>query len=247
MTKLRPAALLLVLALLPLAPAASERHPMVLSSLSDGQLEAAFTADGILTRTAAATYASRTITGTSAEIAVTNGDGVAGNPTLALAAAIDLGAKTSLEIPNAATPTVDAEGEIAWDTDDDVLRVYDGAAAIVAGARVKRLAAFNLHDPDDTMDNVKVKFVRAVTITQVSMKCDGGTNVVGRLYEVDSDGDPADQAGIENADWTVTTSATDDTSFANAALNAGDWLSWDTTSVSGAVVNFTCTVWGYEQ
>lgn len=39
-------------------------------------------ANGIITRTAAGTVAVRTITGTSGRVTVTNGDGVAGNPTL---------------------------------------------------------------------------------------------------------------------------------------------------------------------
>src|SRR6185437_15194238 len=39
---------------------------------------------GLVTRTAAATYAERTITGTNAQIAVTNGSGVSGNPTIAI-------------------------------------------------------------------------------------------------------------------------------------------------------------------
>lgn len=71
---------------------------------------------GIVARTAAETYAQRTITGTANEISVANGDGVAANPTLSLPATIDLGGKTSLEIPNSAAPTVDADGEIAVDT-----------------------------------------------------------------------------------------------------------------------------------
>lgn len=33
----------------------------------------------------------------------------------------------SLEIPNGTNPTVDAEGEIAYDTDDENIRVYDGS------------------------------------------------------------------------------------------------------------------------
>lgn len=111
---------------------------------------------------------------------------------------------------------------------------------------VKVIFCFNLHDPDDTMDNIKKQFPRAMTITKVTMKCDGGTNVIGRLYEVDGDGDPADQVGIETSDWTVTTTETEDSSFNNATLDAGDYLSWDTTSVSGSAVNFVITVEGYE-
>lgn len=48
---------------------------------------AAFNSNGVLTQTAADTFAARTITGTANEIDVTNGNGVSGNPTLALAAA----------------------------------------------------------------------------------------------------------------------------------------------------------------
>jgi hypothetical protein len=44
-----------------------------------------FSADGLMTRTAAGTYASRTLTAPAAGITVTNGTGVAGNPTLVLA------------------------------------------------------------------------------------------------------------------------------------------------------------------
>lgn len=63
----------------------------------------------MLARTGAGTAAARTITGTSNEISVANGDGVSGNPTLSLPATIDLGGKTSFEIPNGAGgTTVDA-------------------------------------------------------------------------------------------------------------------------------------------
>lgn len=73
-------------------------------------------ANGIMVRTALDTSTARTITGTSNEISVADGTGVSGNPTLSLPATIDLGGKTSFEIPNSATPTVDADGEIAVDT-----------------------------------------------------------------------------------------------------------------------------------
>lgn len=49
-----------------------------------------FSANGVMTRTAAGTYTNRTITGTTNQITVTNGDGVSGNPTLALPNAITL-------------------------------------------------------------------------------------------------------------------------------------------------------------
>ena len=106
--------------------------------------------------------------------------------------------------------------------------------------------AFNIHDIDDGMDDIAVPYPRAMTITKVTAMCIGGTNVVGRLYEVDGDGDDSDAVGIEASDWTFTTTETEDSSFNNATLDAGDYLQWDTTSVSGSVTNFRIAVYGYE-
>jgi len=49
---------------------------------------------GLIARTGAGTAATRTVTGTANEITVTNGDGVAGNPTLSLPAALTFTGKT---------------------------------------------------------------------------------------------------------------------------------------------------------
>ena len=49
-------------------------------ALHDGD----FTSNGILVRSAADTYTSRTLTGTAKQVIVTNGTGAAGNPTLSL-------------------------------------------------------------------------------------------------------------------------------------------------------------------
>lgn len=77
---------------------------------------AAFNTNGIMTQTAADTFTARTITGTAAEITVTNGSGVSGNPIISIPAVIDLGGKTSLEIPNSAAPSLGTDGQIAIDT-----------------------------------------------------------------------------------------------------------------------------------
>lgn len=55
---------------------------------------AAHNTNGLLTQTAADTFTGRTLTGTAAEITVTNGSGVAGNPTVSLPSAITLTGKT---------------------------------------------------------------------------------------------------------------------------------------------------------
>jgi hypothetical protein len=63
---------------------------------SDADLTAiaALASTGIAVRTASNTWAQRTITGTAAELTVTNGDGVSGNPTLSLPTALTFTGKT---------------------------------------------------------------------------------------------------------------------------------------------------------
>jgi len=86
---------------------------------------------GLITQTGAATFTKRTLTGTTNEVTVTNGDGVSGAPTISLSTNIDLSGKSSLAIPVSATPTVDANGEIALDTtvtdwSHGILKYYGG-------------------------------------------------------------------------------------------------------------------------
>lgn len=52
------------------------------------------TSNGLVARTSSETYTPRTLTGTSAEITVTNGDGISGNPTVSLPSSITLTGKT---------------------------------------------------------------------------------------------------------------------------------------------------------
>jgi hypothetical protein len=55
---------------------------------------AAYNTNGMLTQTANDTFVGRQIAGTANQIAITNPDGVAGNPTVALAATVDFNGKT---------------------------------------------------------------------------------------------------------------------------------------------------------
>jgi hypothetical protein len=71
--------------------------------------------NGLATRTNTDTWTTRTITGTANEITATNGDGVSGNPTLSLPAALTFSGKTvtggtysspTINSPTIATPTI---------------------------------------------------------------------------------------------------------------------------------------------
>ena len=96
----------------------------------------ALTASRLISTTADKLFASVSnlaswIAGTSNEITVTDdGDG---SVTLSLPATIDLGGKTSLEIPNGASPTVDTDGECAIDTTSGQLKCDLGTTVSVIG------------------------------------------------------------------------------------------------------------------
>lgn len=75
-----------------------------------------------------------TVAGTSNEISVSGSGSENAAVTLSLPSTIDLGGKTSFELPNAAAPTVDAFGEIAGDNDAwaasrGAVVFYDGTAS----------------------------------------------------------------------------------------------------------------------
>lgn len=77
----------------------------------------AYNTNGLFVQTSAGSFTGRTITGTANEVAVTNGDGVAGNPTVSLASGIDAtkiadGSVTSTEFQYINTLSSNAQTQI---------------------------------------------------------------------------------------------------------------------------------------
>ena len=71
---------------------------------------AAYNTNGLLTQTAADTFAGRTITGTSNEIDVSNGNGVSGNPTLSLPTVAKAYGKQAIPVPAGAMKATTTNG-----------------------------------------------------------------------------------------------------------------------------------------
>ena len=93
----------------------------------------ALSVNGLTTRTAAGTYASRALTGTAGRITVTNGDGVSGNPTIDLATVADAGTGNFRKV------TVDAYGRVT------------GTSVVAAGDITTSLGYTPVNKAGDTM------------------------------------------------------------------------------------------------
>ena len=125
------------------------------------------------------------------------------------------------------------DGEGRFKLSDDL---YLSGTVLSADTLTK---SFVIASPDDTFDFPFWQTKRAITIVAVSAVCTGGTNVVGALQEYNATGTSVDAA--VDGDWTITTSEYTDASFSNPGIDAGDWLGWKTTSVSGSVTFFSIT------
>lgn len=72
-------------------------HDQIDTHISVALVDADFPSDGIMTRTSSGTYTNRTITGTTNQVDVVDGDGVSGNPTLSLPQDIHTGASPTFD------------------------------------------------------------------------------------------------------------------------------------------------------
>lgn len=108
---------------------------------------------GIVVQTATGTYTARTITGTANQITVTNGDGVAGNPTLSIPSAFQLPGtinKLTLTQPATGATLTLADGKTLTASDTTTLATssitFAGGAVITFGTRSQTLSALTTAD-----------------------------------------------------------------------------------------------------
>lgn len=149
---------------------------------SDLTAIAALATTGIIVRTGTGTMTTRTITGTTNKITVTNGDGVAGNPTLTVGSDIvqltstqTLTNKTltvpTITLKQSATPTPTAEGDIQWDTDDDRIVIGNGAGQTTFYSKTENDTLYQPLDSDLTA-------LAALATTGIIVRTGSGTVAV---------------------------------------------------------------------
>jgi len=159
------------------------------------------------------------------------------------ALAWDFGAATSFELPNAASLTLDANGEAYIDTTADQLKYYSGGEihSIVA----TRSFSFILGNDHITSASwaVETQFTEPITITKISCRAKSGTSFQLELLECD-----ADAGSCTDVDSTITCATTttyDDGFLTNPSIDALDKIIASTSdgAVSGAVETGAVEVW----
>lgn len=129
------------------------------------------------------------ITGTSNEISVTLLPGEDANATLGLPSVIDIGGKTSFEIPNAAAPTVNVFGQIAgdnnlWGASRGAVVAYDGTASTaLVGTLVSDTPADKQIPQWNTGGTITWEYNNGggIDVRNYGLACDGSTDDASAL------------------------------------------------------------------
>ena len=119
----------------------------------------------------------------------------------------------------------------------------DADGRITAASKGVHSQSFVIASATADSDFILWRAPYAITITAVHGLAIGGTNVVGNFDECDGNGG---NAVAIDSDMTLTSTVTTDTELSNASIDAGDYIQWHTTSVSGSnsqiVVTFDYTI-----
>lgn len=194
--------------------------------------------NGMVTRTATDTWTTRTITGTANKVDVTNGDGIAGAPTLTVSSTLDLSANTSVAIPSGAGgTTINAAGKVCVDTTSKTLNFYNGAAETTLDPQIAR--SITVPTPGSSEKIPWFRVDAAYTVTKISAILIG-SSTPSVTYKVMKGSDlSAAGTAVVTAGSTVTsvTSTTNVTSFDSAGVTSGDMV-WLTTTASSGTVNY---------
>jgi hypothetical protein len=139
----------------------------------------------------------------------------------------DFGSATSLELPNVNNPTTNVEGEIAWDANNDMLEVYDGAASVIVAGKIKFFTK-GVDQPDlvanDTIIVLPVEAEWApfgITLVSVGIKTRAASTYSVEYQEFTQPDNGGTESSIEIVATSSSTEAEDDGTLTDAAIAAG--------------------------
>jgi len=112
------------------------------------------------------------------------------------------------------------------------------AGAINLTNQTKALPIYNITTFSDTLMWQPPK---AIILKKVSIVVLGGANISGMIEECNSIGNAC--AGVNASVWTIETGTCQNiTVFTDGAIDAGDWIKWNTTAVNGTPTNVIINV-----
>lgn len=192
---------------------------------ADADLDAvaALATTGMLARTGAATYSTRTITGTSS-VSVANGDGVAGNPTVSLTSTTGSGAVVLATSPTITTPVLtvnDVDLTIRDQTDTTKIAKFEASAILTGTTRTYTL-------PDATTTLVGTDATQ--TLTNKSIATTQLTGTLQAAQEPAHTGDVTNAAG--SLTLTIANDAVTNAKMANAAIGIAELSATGTASAT---------------
>lgn len=136
---------------------------------------------GLVAITASGTATPRTLTGTANQLVVTNGNGVSGNPTVALASDVILPGTGAITAPGGTTaqrPASPANGMVRINSDTGYLEYYQNSEWVSAtqstGARVATTGNINLASPGATIDSTALSAGDYVLVWQQTTTSQNG-------------------------------------------------------------------------
>ena len=115
----------------------------------------------------------------------------------------------------------------------------DADGRITAASKGVHSQSFVIASATADSDFILWRAPYAITITAVHGLAIGGTNVVGNFDECDGNGG---NAVAIDSDMTLTSTVTNDTELSNASIDAGGFIQWHTTSVSGSNSQIAVTI-----
>lgn len=159
----------------------------------------------------------------------------------------DLGSATSFELPNSTSPTVDAEGEIAWHTSSDSLDVYDASNTRVFNSKECHTAFVESPTSSNNRWMDVWGFDNPFVITEVYLVNASGSNSAGWNLYYGSPSTIRTGAGSATKVFTTDRSASTSlntemikyTNFANSTITDGDILNVHISSPSATLEKFS--------
>ena len=132
---------------------------------------------------------------------------------------------------------ISLEGFITWIDNENLFYKFDGSnwSQLIIYSR-----SFIITNPTSSSDGAIWRIPATITITGLHGVQIGGTNVIGILTECDSDG--LNPVAVDTTDITILATNVNKTSFTNPSIDAGDYIGWSTTSVSGTVTKVIITI-----